>query len=486
MKHAFKFADLFAGVGGFHAALSGLGGELAYGVEIDERAAAVYEANWGHNILGDITLDANDETMTVPNHDVLAAGFPCQPFSKSGPQKGMEETRGTLYWNILKVIQAHHPKVVVLENVRNLIGPRHRHEWATILSTLRAEGYYVASRPSVISPHQLPARLGGRPQVRERVFITATWVPPELRGDDRLHFDPDPILPPGHLVENWDPKSWDISEFLDDDSAIESCSLSGDEVHWINSWDAFVRLVRENSNGQSFPSFPIWADTWREFRSGNNEIDWYSSDAIVPTISIEDLPKIDPGLPDWKQTYLRKNHDFFLKHHGVIIPWSRRVQLFTTRFPQSRRKLEWQAQEQESLWDTVIQLRPSGIRAKTPNYLPALVAITQTSIFGPRRRRLSPTEVSILQGLPVTFDFGNQKASSTYRQMGNGVNVGAVWFAMKAHVERDSWILEQTEQGKAILEAVRNAPASPDAYLVHHLPKLHSKMSNSPNTTATV
>ena len=80
---SFKFIDLFAGIGGFHAALNGFGGECVYAVEIDPKAAAVYERNWGLNPLGDITEHVNDSVVTVPNHDVLAAGFPCQPFSKS-------------------------------------------------------------------------------------------------------------------------------------------------------------------------------------------------------------------------------------------------------------------------------------------------------------------------------------------------------------------------------------------------------------------
>ena len=125
----FRFIDLFAGIGGFHAAMSAYGGECVYAVEIDKAAADVYRSNWGHDALGDITKDANDAVMKVGDHEILAAGFPCQPFSKSGAQRGMDETRGTLYWNILRIIQERKPEIVMLENVRNLAGPRHVHEW---------------------------------------------------------------------------------------------------------------------------------------------------------------------------------------------------------------------------------------------------------------------------------------------------------------------------------------------------------------------
>jgi DNA (cytosine-5)-methyltransferase 1 len=168
----FTFVDLFAGIGGFTAALSGFGGRPVYSVEIDPLAANVYELNWGHSPLGDLTADANDNDMRVPEHDVLAAGFPCQPFSKSGAQRGMDETRGTLFWHILKVIQARHPTIVVLENVRNLAGPRHRHEWQVIIERLRAENYHVSDIPAIFSPHLLPRERGGRPQ-RHQWIIAA-------------------------------------------------------------------------------------------------------------------------------------------------------------------------------------------------------------------------------------------------------------------------------------------------------------------------
>ena len=82
-------------------------------------------------------------------------------------------------------------------------------------------------------------------------------------------------------------------------------------------------------------------------------------------------------------------------------------------------------------------MRPSGIRAKRPTYLPALVAITQTSIYGPRRRRITPREASRLQGLPEWFDFGDQGDAATYKQLGNGVNVGAAYWVLRQHVDRD-------------------------------------------------
>jgi DNA (cytosine-5)-methyltransferase 1 len=133
----------------------------------------------------------------------------------------------------------------------------------------------------------------------------------------------------------------------------------------------------------------------------------------------------------------------------------------TRTFPESRQKLEWQAQDETSLWNCVLSLRPSGIRAKRMTHLPALVAITQTPILGPRERRLSPCEAARLQGLPDEFDFGAQRDALTYKQLGNGVNVGVVWNVLKAHVERDKLLLLATRKGRTIHNAVSAAPVNP-------------------------
>jgi DNA (cytosine-5)-methyltransferase 1 len=475
---AFRFVDLFAGVGGFHAALKAYGGECVYAVEIDRQAANVYEKNWGHPALGDITKDADDDLgiMNVPAHDVLCAGFPCQPFSKSGAQRGMEESRGTLFFNIASIIKAHHPRIVILENVRNLIGPRHEHEWEVIIETLRDEGYHVSDQAAVFSPHLLPPYMGGAPQVRERVFITATHAP-EVVSRDMNDGGPAPVAAmtdrfpkaPG-AMEVFNPKGdWNLEDLLDDSHNVPGCDLTPAEEHWINAWDEFVQIMRPLMNDRHLPGHPIWADAWLDFPE-MGRINWASKLIKVPARVT--LPAVDQSLPLWKQSHLRKNYDMFARHFEAIIPWAHYWQIYSDRFPASRRKLEWQAQETKSLWGTVMHFRPSGIRAKKPTYLPALVAITQTSIVGPRERRLSPRETARLQGLPDTFVFPGQPAAATYKQMGNGVNVGAVWHVFREHVKRDGTLLQSDSVGRSIVEAVRAAPLRPNEVLARHRPAL--------------
>src|SRR5204863_8426420 len=96
-------------------------------------------------------------------HAVLAGGYPCQPFSKSGYQRGMSEQRGQLFHEVLKIMHARKPPLVVLENVRNIAGPRQQAVWRSVVSGLRDEGYRVSAQPCVFSPHLLPPQLGGAP-----------------------------------------------------------------------------------------------------------------------------------------------------------------------------------------------------------------------------------------------------------------------------------------------------------------------------------
>lgn len=433
---SFRFIDLFCGIGGFHAALSALGGECVYAVDIDSAAAAVYERNWGLDPLGDITDVANEDDVLVPEHEVLCAGFPCQPFSKSGFQRGMEETRGTLYWNILRIIEARKPALVLLENVRNLAGPRHKHEWAIIIRTLREAGYLVSENPSIFSPHLLPPERGGKPHVRERVFVVAV----RSDGLDEV-WNPliQPVVEP-RPVDGWNPQKWKLETDLplDDECDVEGCELSENEIYWIDAWNDFVLGMWELREGVRLPGFPLWGDDW------------------IPESELQ----IPEGTPKWKQDFLVKNARFYDEHREFIDAWTNRWAFYTDRFPASRRKFEWQAQDHPDLWSAVMQMRPTGIRAKRPTYLPALVAITQTSIIGSRRRRLSPREAARLQSLPDWFDFGGQSDSATYKQLGNGVSVAAVWHVVREAVLAHERVL--TETTPALVELVKNSSINPD------------------------
>lgn len=118
--YKFKFIDLFAGIGGFRLALQNLGGKCVFTSEWDENAKKTYRANFGETPFGDITKDYT-KNYIPENFDVLCAGFPCQAFSIAGYQKGFHDTRGTLFFDLEKIIETKRPKVVFLENVKNLV-----------------------------------------------------------------------------------------------------------------------------------------------------------------------------------------------------------------------------------------------------------------------------------------------------------------------------------------------------------------------------
>lgn len=450
---SFRYVDLFAGIGGFHAALGALGGECVYASEIDEDAARVYRRNWGLQPEGDITLAANDDVMAVPDHEVLAAGFPCQPFSKSGKQLGMEETRGTLFWNIAKVIEVRRPPIVLLENVRNLAGPRHSHEWTVIIQTLRSMGYRVSSAPLVVSPHRIRPEYGGRPQVRDRVLIAAT-----LSYGTAAHLSMEPAsLDLSGVQGGWDPARWDLKKHLPlsvpRPGEKVGLVLSDSEAEWVEAWNEFVVLMKRRLGDQPLPGFPIWADAWVD------------ASAL----------KVPEGTPKWKQTFLEKNADFFTAHRKVLHPWLGRWNNLE-HFPASRRKLEWQAQDSKDLWSTVLHFRPSGIRAKKPTYVPALVAITQTSIIGSQRRRLSVREGTRLQGFPEWFELLDQADSESFKQLGNAVNVGVAYNVLRAQVLRD---IDLLTGHLGLVRSVLGAVPNPDLALRDRVTLLQSESPSS-------
>ncbi|MBP8251521.1 MAG: DNA (cytosine-5-)-methyltransferase [Herpetosiphon sp.] len=159
----FTFIDLFAGIGGFRIAAQNLGGRCVFSSEIDAMARKTYETNFGEIPFGDITQISTD---IISDHDVLFAGFPCQAFSIAGRRNGFEDTRGTLFFEIARILRDKQPKAFLLENVKGLIHHDRGKTLRTILHVLRNDlGYYVPQ------PKILNAKDFGVPQNRERILI---------------------------------------------------------------------------------------------------------------------------------------------------------------------------------------------------------------------------------------------------------------------------------------------------------------------------
>ena len=159
-----KFIDLFCGLGGFRIALESFGLECVFSSDIDLYVQKNYKYNFNDNIHGDITnININD----IPNHDILCAGFPCQPFSIANKKiNGFEHTKGTLFHNIIKIAEKHNPKCVFMENVANLEKHDQGRTLNIIIKSFREIGYYVYHKVLNSADY-------GTPQKRKRIYLIA-------------------------------------------------------------------------------------------------------------------------------------------------------------------------------------------------------------------------------------------------------------------------------------------------------------------------
>jgi len=179
-KSAFTFIDLFAGVGGMRIGFQQAGGTCVFSSEFEKNAQATYCENHGDFPFGDIT---KIPVADIPDHDVLIAGFPCQPFSHAGLKKGIDDTRGTLFYNIANILQEKKPKIALLENVKGLISNDKGNTLQVVLKTLIEIGYSCNIDREIIingTPKQLQAEAKkmvlrsvdfGVPQNRQRIYI---------------------------------------------------------------------------------------------------------------------------------------------------------------------------------------------------------------------------------------------------------------------------------------------------------------------------
>ena len=371
-----KFIDLFSGIGGFHQAIRNLGGKCVLSSEIDEYAIETYEKNYHIKSAGDVKkIDIND----IPEHDVLCAGFPCQTFSKAGKQEGFkDQVKGTLFFEIVRILESKKPKYIILENVRNLISHDKGNTWKIIKESLREFGYNF--KEIIMSPHQL-----GIPQLRERIYILGVnkdFYEKELKFE----------IPKGNkeVLNTYESKIFDKN-------VLEKYKISEHEKKLLDCWDEFYKGINLKVIG-----FPVWA---QEFRNKK---------------SLDDLPK-------WKKDFCIKNRELYNRNKKFIDEWLKKWNNLE-EFTDTEKKLEWQAgKDIETIWDGLIQIRPSGVRVKRPTSFPALVAMVQIPIIGKYKRRLTPREAARLQSFPENFII-NENDFQAYKQFGNAVNVNCVEF----------------------------------------------------------
>ncbi|AUD63780.1 hypothetical protein BK010_09315 [Tenericutes bacterium MO-XQ] len=390
---AFKFIDLFSGIGGFHVALKKLGGECVFASEINQDAVDVYKKNFQMEVYGDIT---KIDLEKIPHADLLTAGFPCQSFSKAGFQNGFsDKTKGTLFFNIKEIlsyfVNIKQPiKYILLENVKNLTTHDKKDTWNTIINTLQKLGYIVHDYPTIMSPTDLDKPI---PHSRDRVYIYG------------VHKSYNIDLPNIEFTKkNKNNSNLFASNILDFD-VDRRYILDSNKVRIIEMWQELL------DNIDFKPSFPIW---------GNYFL--YPSD--------------DPEqAPEWKLRIIYRNQEFYREYKTYIDKWAEKYNFWNLK--PTFQKLEWQCQEDcTRLNETILQFRPSGLRAKRPSFIPALVAISQVPIiyYQDNYRKLTPRECARLQSFPDSFKI-SENDYQAYKQFGNTVNVGVVEYIARKLLE---------------------------------------------------
>lgn len=202
----FTFIDLFAGIGGFRLAMQAVGGKCIFSSEFNEPAQKTYFANYGDMPFGDITLEETKRYIPE-NFDVLCAGFPCQAFSIIGKQKGFADTRGTMFFEIQKILQRHRPKAIFMENVKQLVTHDKGKTFKVILGILADLGYYVKWKV-------LNALDFGVPQKRERVIIVGFF---DKKKTDLFSFD-------------FEKKPYSLSDILQRDDEVDESLFVSDRI----------------------------------------------------------------------------------------------------------------------------------------------------------------------------------------------------------------------------------------------------------------
>jgi DNA (cytosine-5)-methyltransferase 1 len=421
-----KFIDLFAGLGGFHVALHSLGHTCVFASELDESLRQLYAKNFGLMPEGDIRKIRIKE---IPSHDILCAGFPCQPFSKAGDQQGLSCPKwGDLFDYVIKILRYHQPKYFILENVPNLSRHDGGETWEKMERRLKNAGYSIDDHR--LSPHHF-----GIPQVRERIFIVGS-----LSGLNRFSWP-----------EVKRKTSTSILNMLEK-SPTNARQLSPQVTKCLYVWQEFIRCFPKD---EELPSFPIWSmefgatypyEDTTPFAIGNAALRSYRGNhgkrlrSVAPKERLALLPSYarveEKKFPDWKIQFIRQNRELYRNHKKWIDKWKPKI----LKFPPSLQKLEWNCKgENRDIWKYVIQFRASGVRIKRPTSSPSLIAMTSTQvpIIAWEKRYMTPGECARLQSLGSLPHLPDSDTRA-FKALGNSVNADIVKMVVGSLIPNNS------------------------------------------------
>ena len=477
---ALRFFDACAGIGCFHHGMSQAGFTCVGAAEWDERLQEEYPKAFGlepSRMFGNLHGITETEEWKAVKEDmkgcVLTAGFPCQPFSKSGSQKGKEHAEGTVFGSLIEIMEDLECPAFILENVENLTGERHGQTFKEMKEILRGMYYDIAYEK--YSPDQV-----GIPQHRQRWFIIGVKRTDGLYGSEN-----EGLLEEMNLVVfSKDSKNeLDFNTDILPKTSRTGTAISETEKNALILWDEYLSWLVENPDLGKTPS-PLW---------GMELEDKYDIDAIQSSlhsrnggritkgglkasISVEvgrlrkhkaiitenlppylwDLVTRKEPYPDWKPRYIKNSRAHLMKIKGWLIAedresewntWSSKLMAQDATF----QKFEWHVREppveSKSSDDTIrvkkrfngrlIQFRPSGVRVSKGARHPALVAIGQVPVVGHWLKRPNWKTLAKLQSIPEDFVMKNKRlfgdssesgnSGEPIKRLGNAVNVHLVY-----------------------------------------------------------
>lgn len=400
-----RFIDLFSGLGGFHVGLTKHGHQCVFACEIDDELRILYSKNHKISPYGDIR---NIKIESIPEHEILCAGFPCQPFSLAGKKRGAKcPESGKLIQYVIDIAKKHTPQIILLENVPNIITIEEGKFWRYVKSSFERIGYTLDYK--VFSPSDF-----GIPQNRKRVFVVGlkkggvgfTWPLPNPKPMKSLYAILDDSLPHMKLEA---PKcrilkKWQI--LLD--------KLSLDELPSIS-------LVAPEF-GATYPInfVSLQLDEIRQFNGAygvplKNCASWDEVLLLLPS-----YVRNHSMVPNWLIKSVNFSRNLYHKKTDICLEWSHDL----PRKYNSWQILEWRGERHRLTINAhLVQFRASGIRVLRSHIAPSLISMTPTQIpiIPEKNRYLAPLEAAKLQYLHTLPNIPKNPRSA-FKAFGNAVN----------------------------------------------------------------
>jgi len=408
-----KFIDLFCGLGGFHVALKKLGHKCVYASEILPNLRKNYERNFKIKVNGDIT---RINIRKIPNHQILCAGFPCQPFSKAGSQEGFShKIAGNMFSYILKILRIKKPKYIILENVPNLFKHNDGKTWKKMEKQLINIGYKIHKK--IISPTDF-----GIPQDRNRFYIVGT------KSKNRK------FTWPINTKKNFSFKNFIVKK----PKIIRH--VTKERYETLKVWNKIITNKPKNIRLIN----PLWTTEFKATYPYKNQTPFSMTAEMLGKLKgkygvslrskskkmqMKLLPNYaqtkEKRFPLWKIKILNKNRLFYKKNKK----WCDKIEKkLKSLIFEANQKFEWNCMgDKYDFNNKLISFRPSGIRVRRNISSPTLVAstISQLPIIYNKKRYLSFEECLKLQGFPKNFKHTNT-FDQFYSSIGNAVNCKVV------------------------------------------------------------